>query len=206
MTNDKRGYITGAATTFILFVLFPIFLPRYIPSEITQIITRSGFNLSSFFHQVMLMGLMTAGLSIANAYVEPNSPYALAIMITKNISSFIFMVIFLGAGQIMNLGITEIPLKIQNTINLIRIDLQVFIWITLGIVLLKIIQSVLEWREVRIELSPKIRIPNDDSSLTTPIEIHNYQNNSEQDYESLIVHRPESEQPIEETSIADTVS
>jgi hypothetical protein len=203
MPRELKGALTGAATTFILFVLVPYFLPSYLPQDISQIIAKSGFNMTVFLRQVMFMGTMTAGLTLASGYVSPTSPYALAISMARNMSTFLFMIIFLGAGEIMNLGLTEMTIAVENTFNIIRIDLQFFIWVTLGTVMLRIFGSIIEWREGRIELAPKIPMPKDDFHFTKPLHDYEPQNSSKLDPQDASVPQTGWELAQEETQTVD---
>jgi hypothetical protein len=199
MPKALKGALTGAATTFILFVLVPFFLPSYLPQDISRIITQSGFNLTGFLRQVMFMGTMTAVLTLASGYVRPTSPYSLAITMARNISTFVFMVIFLGAGEIMNLGLTEMTIAVENTLNNIRIDLQFFIWLTLGTVMLRILGSVIEWREGRIEPATKIPMLSNDFHFTKPIQGYEPQKDSKSDSQGVLLTQIGSELVQEET-------
>ena len=66
--------------------------------------TEYGFDLPSLFNQMMIIGVVTAALTLIKGFVDETSVISLLVTIGQNLSSLIFMVILLGAGNIMSMG------------------------------------------------------------------------------------------------------
>jgi hypothetical protein len=159
MAKNTVGAVISAAITLILFVGVPYLLPDYLPADIMQSVVDSGFDLSGFLNQIMLIGAVTAALTLVKGFVDDSSVMALLVSIAQNISTIAFTVILLGAGNIASLGVTELTVELEGLTSVIRMDLSVFIYFTLLTVALRVVKSYLEWNEARIEAAPPGRIP-----------------------------------------------
>ena len=156
--TSKTGAVISAAITLILFVGIPYMLPSYIPPGLAVQIEQSGFDLSGFINQIMIIGGVTAGFTLVGGFVDPSSVIALVVKIAQAGSSLVFMVLLLGAGNIAGLGYTQFDIAMQGAQSSIAMDLRVFVYISIGTILLKIVQVYLEWNEARIEAAPPGRI------------------------------------------------
>ncbi|MFC1804098.1 hypothetical protein ACFL0D_09080 [Thermoproteota archaeon] len=156
---SKTGVVLSAAITLILFVGIPYILPSYIPPDLALQIEQSGFDLEGFTNQIMIIGAVTAGLTLVGGFVDPTSIISLLVKMAQAGSSLIFMVLLLGAGNIMGLGYTEFDVATQGVQSSIAMDLRVFVYISIGTILLKVIQVYLEWNEACIDAAPPGRIP-----------------------------------------------
>lgn len=155
---NKTGAVISAVLTLILFVGVPYMLPDYIPADLAAQIEESGFNLSEFTNQVMMIGVATAALTLVGGFVDPTSVIALLVKIAQAGFSLILIVVFLGAGNLANLGYTTFDIAMEGVQSSIAMDLRVFVYISIGTILLKVIQVYLEWNEARIEAAPPGRI------------------------------------------------
>ncbi len=158
MAKNTTGAIISAAITLVLFVGIPYMLPQYLPESILQSVVDSGFDLDSFLNQIMLIGGVTAALTLVKGFVDEASVISLLVSIAQNVSTIAFTVILLGAGNVASLGITEMNIEMEGLTSVIVMDLRVFIYFTLLTVALKVIKSYLEWNEARIESAPPGRI------------------------------------------------
>jgi len=155
---NKTGAIISAAITLILFVGIPYLLPDYIPADLAAQIKQSGFNLADFSNQIMMIGVVTAVMTLVGGFVEPTSVIALLVKIAQAGFSLVLIIVFLGAGSIANLGYTTFDIAMEGVQSTIAMDLRVFVYISIGTILLKVIQVYLEWNEARIEAAPPGRI------------------------------------------------
>ena len=155
---SKSGAVISAAITLILFVGIPYLLPDYIPPDLAAQIEQSGFNLADFSNQIMMIGVVTAAFTLIGGFVNPISVIALLVKIAQAGFSLVLIVVFLGAGNIRSLGYTTFDVAMEGVHNSIAMDLRVFVYISIGAILLKIIQVYLEWNEARIEAAPPGRI------------------------------------------------
>lgn len=158
MAKNTVGAVISAAITLILFVGVPYMLPEYLPPDMMQMVVDSGFELSGFLNQVILIGGLTAVLTLVKGFVDEASIISLLVNIAQNVSTIAFTVILLGAGNSSTLGITELPFEVEGLSGFIRMDMRIFIFFTLVTVVLKVIKSYLEWNEARIEAAPPGRI------------------------------------------------
>ena len=155
---SKTGAVISAAITLVLFVGIPYLLPDYIPADLAMQIEESGFNIEAFTNQVMRIGVVTAAFTLIGGFVKPTSVIALLVKIAQASLSLILIVVFLGAGSIANLGYTTFDVAMEGVQSYIAMDLRVFVYISIGAILLKIVQVYLEWNEERIEAAPPGRI------------------------------------------------
>lgn len=156
---NKTGAVISAAITLILFVGIPYMLPSLIPADLAMQIEESGFDLAGLSNQIMIIGGLTAALTLVGGFVDPTSIISLLVKIAQAGFSLILIIMFLGAGDIMSLGLTQFDVVAEGIQNSITMDLRVFVYISIATILLKIIQVYLEWSEARIEAAPPGRIP-----------------------------------------------
>ncbi|TFH18992.1 hypothetical protein E4H04_01605 [Candidatus Bathyarchaeota archaeon] len=156
--TSKTGAVISAAITLILFVGIPYMLPSYIPPDLAVQIEQSGFDLAGFINQIMIIGAVTVGFTLVGGFVDPSSVIALVVKIAQAGSSLVFMVLLLGAGNIAGLGYTQFDIAMQGAQSSIAMDLRVFVYISIGTILLKVVQVYLEWNEARIQAAPPGRI------------------------------------------------
>jgi hypothetical protein len=152
------GTIISALITLILFVGIPYMLPNYIPPDLLSQLELSGFDLAGFSSQVMMIGVVTAVITIIGGFVNPTSLIALLVKITQACFSLILIVVFLGAGDIMNLGYTQFDVVAEGVKNSITMDLRVFVFFSIFTIILRVIKVYFEWKEARIDAAPPGRI------------------------------------------------
>ena len=155
---NKTGAIISATITLILFVGIPYMLPSLISPDLIVQIEQSGFNLASFTNQIMMIGVLTAAFTLVGGFIDPTSIISLLVKMAQAGFSLVLIVVFLGAGDIMSLGITQFDIVAEGVQNSISMDLRVFVYISIASILLKMIQVYLEWNEARIEAAPPGRI------------------------------------------------
>ena len=159
MAKNRTGAIVSALITLVIYVGIPYIAPSYLNPETLTMAKEYGFNLPSLFNQMMIIGVVTAALTLIKGFVDETSVISLLVTIGQNLSSLIFMVVLLGAGNIMKMGLTELTVSQQGVTSIIVMDLRVFIYFTFGTIGMKVIQSFLEWTEVRKDAAPSGRIP-----------------------------------------------
>jgi hypothetical protein len=133
-------------------------LPDYIPQHLAAQLEQGGFDLESFSNQIIIIGLITATLTLIIGFVNPATFLSLAVKMLQSGLSLIFIILFLGAGNITNLGYTTFDITMEGVQNTIVMDLRFFVYFSLGTILLRMVQIYLEWSEARIETAPAGRI------------------------------------------------
>lgn len=106
----------------------------------------------------MIIGAVTAGLTLGVGFANPSSVLSLVLRVAQAGSSLVFILVFLSAGNIAGLGYTEFDIAMESASISIAMDLRVFVYISIATILLKMVQVYLEWNEERIEAAPPGRI------------------------------------------------
>jgi len=157
--NERIRAIIGAAVTLILFVGVPYMLPEYLPSNVAQLLAEVGFDLQGFINEIMILGAVTAALTLAKGFAGKASPVSLLINVAQDVASLVFIVILLGAGDVSSLGMSSFTFSLENTTNHIVMDFRVFVYVTVLTVALRVVEDYLDWDEARIQAMPPGRIP-----------------------------------------------
>jgi hypothetical protein len=159
MSTKNIQPFVSAIITLILFVVIPYMLPEYIPPDINQLIAESQIDLDWFLNQIMVVGAVTAAITLVKGLAGKTSPVWLLASLAQNVSSLVFTLILLGAGNIMSLGVVELTMYAENAKNYITINMRVLVYLSIEVVALSMIRSYLVWREARVEAAPPGRIP-----------------------------------------------
>ena len=156
--TSKIGSLISAFITIIIFVGIPYLLPSYVPADLMSQIEQSGFDLGSFINQIMMVGVVTAALTLIGGLMDPKSIISFLAKLSQAGLSLVLIVLFLGAGDIASLGYTQFDVAMQGVQSSISMDLRVFVYVSIATIVLKMLQVYLEWNEARIEAAPPGRI------------------------------------------------
>ena len=159
MSTKKTRTFISAIITLILFVVVPYMLPEYIPPDVNQLVAESGIDLDWFLKEIMVVGAVTAAITLVKGLAGKTSPVWLLASLAQNVSSLAFTLILLGAGDIMSLGVVELTMNTEKATNYITMNMRVLVYLSIEVVALSMIRSYLLWREARIEAAPPGRIP-----------------------------------------------
>jgi len=159
MSKKTTRAIISALITLVIFVGIPFIAPSYLSPETMAMAADYGFDLLSLFNKMMMIGAVTAALTMVKGFVDETNIISLLVTIVQNLSSLIFIFVLLGAGNIMSMGLTEFTIEQVGVTSITKMDLRVFIYFTFGTIGLKVIQFYLEWIEARRDAAPPGRIP-----------------------------------------------
>ena len=159
MSQRQVGSVISALITVLIFVGIPYLLPDYLPQDIAQMMTDAGIDIPSFLTQMKILGGITAMITLVKGFVDKTSVIYLLASVVQNVSALGFTVILLGAGDYASLGLTEFTVDMEGAVSQIVMDMRMFVYLTVGVVALRIIQSYLEWGEAKAEAAPPGRIP-----------------------------------------------
>ncbi len=166
MTN-KMGALTSAAITLLIFTVIPLMAPQYLPPSYMETLARTGIDVPSFVHQLAIMGVAVAALTLVKGFVAPSSPiYLLAALVSSGLT-FAFTVVTLSFGRLEelgNLGLTTMNMEVQGSINAITLDFRLFVQLTALTVALKMVEAVFAYIEARKEA--KVSEPPPDAGVT----------------------------------------
>jgi hypothetical protein len=115
--------------------------------------------MQSFINQIMIIGVITAALTLVKGFVGKASIISLLVSVAQNLASLVFTVVLLGVGDIGSLGLTSFTVSLENITSYIVMDLRAFIYFTVLVVGLRVVEAYLKWSEARAELTRPGRIP-----------------------------------------------
>lgn len=160
MSQSKRlGAVVGALLTLILFVVIPYTITPYIPPYISQLIAQSELDLQGLLNQIMIIGVVSAALTLVKGFLSEASMVSLIVSVAQNVASLVFTAMLLGIGDIGSLGVAYFTFKVDSTTSHVAMNLRVFIVVVMLIVGLRVVEAYLVWDEARIKAMPPGRIP-----------------------------------------------
>jgi len=157
---DRRSNaILSALFTLVVFVGLPVGVICLLPADIAAQIGQLGFNVSSLLDQTIVIGVVVAAIIVLKGFVDEKSVGHLLLNLASNGITLLFTFIVLGLGNIGGMGLTTVNLSMENAEIMVMMDMRLLLQIAVLIVVLKVIQVVLEWREVRAEAAQKASTP-----------------------------------------------
>jgi hypothetical protein len=147
----KFSVVIKAIFAFLVFVVLPLGGPRYLPKGLQDQLQSTGFDTQSFAIETATIGLIVTVIILIKGIVDPTSVTYLIVSLVSSGLSLIFTLIVLGVGNISNLGLTSFKVVANQVEAYIKLDLRVFIWIMMGVVLFQMAQTYFEWCEAKIE-------------------------------------------------------
>jgi hypothetical protein len=118
-----------------------------------------GFDVQGLATETAILGLVISAIALAKAIVENTSIAYLILDVSSNIIFLAFTLLVVGVGNIGNLGYSSFSLKQGKLTTEIMLDLRVFIYLTMGVVAVSVLQSVARFREARAE-EKQVQPPN----------------------------------------------
>jgi len=149
--NIRWGEVTGALLTFIVLVVLPFVAINYLPSNILSQLSATGLDARSLATQTAMLGLVVSAIALTKAVVATTSITYLLLDVSVNVVTLAFALHIVGAGNIGSLGLSSFNLKQGKVTTELVIDLRIFIYITISVVALSVLQSIVRFREARAE-------------------------------------------------------
>lgn len=144
----KVKHMIVAVMTIIFLTILPLTASKLIPEEFFKVVyTTTGINLMSILNKVSLIGFVLAILIISKSMFEKSSKMGLILSISSKVFWFIVVLFILGLGRVENFGLAMLNSENENVSNTVILDLQLIAFLTSIIVFLKIVNSVLEFKE-----------------------------------------------------------
>ncbi len=153
--SRRTSAIISAAITLIIFTVLPLYAPSLIPPEYVDMVAEFGIDIVQFTSEIAMIGGVITVLTLVKGFVEPSSVLYLLASIAMSGVTLFFTVVTVSLGrldELANLGLTTITMEVQGTLNTMTLDFQVFIWITVATVTLKIIEAFLEFSDARKQM------------------------------------------------------
>ena len=148
----KSSTVIKAILAFLVFVILPLAGLRYLPKGLKDQLQSTGFDTQSFAIETATIGLIVTLIILIKGIVDPTSVTYLIVSLISSGLSLIFTLVVLGVGSISNLGLTSFKVVNNQVETYIKLDLRVFIWIMMGVVLFQMAQAYFEWHEAKTEL------------------------------------------------------
>ena len=147
----KSSTVIKAILAFLVFVILPLAGLRYLPKGLKDQLQSTGFDTQSFAIETAIIGVVVTVIILIKGIVDPTSVTYLIVSLISSGLSLIFTLVVLGVGSISNLGLTSFKVVNNQVETYIKLDLRVFIWIMMGVVLFQMAQAYFEWREAKTE-------------------------------------------------------
>ena len=155
----RWGEVAGALMTFIVLVALPLAAIRLLPGQTLTQFSDMGFDVQGLAIETAMLGLVISAIALAKAIVGKTSIAYLILDVSSNIIFLAFTLLVVGVGNIGNLGYSSFSLKQGKLTTEIMLDLRVFIYLTIGVVAVSVLQSVARFREARAE-EKQVQPPN----------------------------------------------
>jgi hypothetical protein len=149
--SRKTGAIISAVITLAIFTVLPLYLPDLLPPDMMLMVSNIGFNLEGLLSQIATIGVIMALITLLKGFVERTSMAYLILSAGSSIVTLIIIIQSVGLGDMQSLGVTTISLEVEGGVNTAVIDMRLFVQLAIALVALQIVQSILEFRDARIE-------------------------------------------------------
>jgi hypothetical protein len=156
----RWGEAASALLTFLILVVLPLAAIWLIPPQTLDQLAATGLDVQSLATQTALLGLVVSAISLAKAITVSTSMVYLILDVSSNLVSLAFALLIVGVGNIGSLGYSSFKLTQGKVTTEILLDLRVFIWLTIGVVALNVLQALVKFREVRTDEKKKRREAN----------------------------------------------
>ena len=151
----RRGEVAGALFTFLVLVALPLAAIRLIPVQRLDQLSAMGLDVPSLVAQTALLGLIISAIALVKAIIKKTSIAYLILDVSSNLVSLTFALLVVGVGNIGSLGFSNFRFIQGKVTTDMLLDLRFFIWLTVGVVTLSVLQSVAKFRENRGEEAAK---------------------------------------------------
>ncbi|MBS7631664.1 hypothetical protein KEJ47_08900 [Candidatus Bathyarchaeota archaeon] len=155
--DRKIKALISAVVTFISFAAIPFILIMLIPRELVEYISKMNINLAALQNEIILIGVVLSALSFFKNVFDEASLRYLAASILSTTAWLLYVFIFLGLGNLQRLGMIDFSIEFEHGLNKATIDFRFFVYLSIVSVALKIIHTLLKFREARIE-KEKLRL------------------------------------------------
>jgi len=149
--SRKTGAVISAVITLAIFVVLPLYLPDLLPPDMMLMVSNMGFDLEGLLSQIATIGVVMALITLLKGFVERTSVAYLILSAGSSIVTLMIIIQSVGLGDMQNMGVTTISLEVEGGVNTAVIDMRLFVQLAIALVALQILQSILEFRDARVE-------------------------------------------------------
>ena len=149
--SRKTGAVISAVITLAIFVVLPLYLPDLLPPDMMLMVSNMGFDLEGLLGQIATIGVIMALITLLRGFVERTSVAYLILSAGSSIVTLMIIIQSVGLGDMQSMGVTTISLEVEGGVNTAVIDMRLFVQLAIVLVALQIVQSILEFRDARVE-------------------------------------------------------
>ena len=149
--SRKTGAVISAVITLAIFVVLPLYLPDLLPPDMMLMVSNMGFDLEGLLGQIATIGVVMALITLLKGFVERTSVAYLILSAGSSIVTLMIIIQSVGLGDMQSMGVTTISLEVEGGVNTAVIDMRLFVQLAIVLVALQILQSILEFRDARVE-------------------------------------------------------
>jgi len=149
--SRKTGAVISAVITLAIFVVLPLYLPDLLPPDMMLMVSNMGFDLEGLLGQIATIGVVMALITLLKGFVERTSVAYLILSAGSSIVTLMIIIQSVGLGDMQSMGVTTISLEVEGGVNTAVIDMRLFVQLAIVLVALQIVQSILEFRDARVE-------------------------------------------------------
>ena len=149
--SRKTGAVISAVITLAIFVVLPLYLPDLLPPDMMLMVSNMGFDLEGLLSQIATIGVVMALITLLKGFVERTSVAYLILSAGSSIVTLMIIIQSVGLGDMQSMGVTTISLEVEGGVNTAVIDMRLFVQLAIALVALQILQSILEFRDARVE-------------------------------------------------------
>jgi len=147
----RHGDVGVALATFLVLVVLPLSVIRFLPPEYVQRFSSAGLDIQGVLYQTVVLGMVVSAVTLAKAFIDKASIKYLLLGIASEVISLAFTLLVVGLGNIGSLGYSNLRIAQGKLTTVVALDLRVFIWLTIGVVGLSVLQTVAKFKEAKAE-------------------------------------------------------
>jgi len=139
--------------TFLGLVALPLIAIQLVPAQTLDQLKVTGLDIQDFLMQTAVLGLIISVIALVKAIIRRTSIAYLVFSVSSDLISLAFALLVIGVGNVGSLGYSSFKFMQGKVVTEIVLDLRVFIWLSVGVVAISVLQSVVKFREMRSEIT-----------------------------------------------------
>jgi len=139
--------------TFLGLVALPLIAIQLVPAQTLDQLKVTGLDIQDFLMQTAVLGLIISVITLVKAIIRRTSIAYLVFSVSSDLISLAFALLVIGVGNVGSLGYSSFKFMQEKVVTEIVLDLRVFIWLSVGVVAISVLQSVVKFREMRSEIT-----------------------------------------------------
>lgn len=147
--NRKALAVLHAAALLMTMTFLPLYSPKLLPTEMKVALVQGGFDLNTMLTEIAVIGAVLSCMALMGGFAAPTSIPHLSASIVSMIAWFAFTVVTFSLGNIESFGRITIAGGGGGSTFSVLFDLRLFVYLSFVTMVLRIVYSVLKFRDVR---------------------------------------------------------